>query len=384
MKKSGIVALCALTLALAFVFCSCDSFVEGLVSELENIVSSIDAEGSTEVAAEQTAAATETTASENAIPFRNRPEIKKYSLPAEEFADELEREASQIIDEAIERAVSCVIAMKDDRHSTDFSPFDIDANEKYAALDENEKQLLHKIVDGARSGKTVTVGADEFGGDLKSAFFDVSSALEYAYPDVKSYLFIDGHFSVNMNYETNVTSVWGEFFDPYFDENRSLSKGEVSMSDVAYAAALLDRVVGRIIRFMPDGLSTYDKYYYLAEVICEKNDYDDRPKNCYTAFGALIGGRSVCEGYSRAFYLLCKEAGLWCDYRSGNGHIWNMVMIDGNLYNVDVTWCDGKEAASYRWYDNFVKSDEHFADNGHSPIGGRQSTGGDVPSPYEE
>jgi hypothetical protein len=110
---------------------------------------------------------------------------------------------------------------------------------------------------------------------------------------------------------------------------------------------------------MPDGLSTYDKYYYLAEVICEKNDYDDRPKNCYTAFGALIGGRSVCEGYSRAFYLLCKEAGLWCDYRSGNGHIWNMVMIDGNLYNVDVTWCDGKEAASYRWYDNFVKSDEH-------------------------
>ena len=385
MKKSSIAALISLVLALTFVFCSCGSFVDGLMSELENIVSTIDIGGeATEGVTEQTAAATASAATENAIPFVSRPEIKRYTLPAEEFADDLEREASEVIDAAIERAVSCVLAMKDGRHSTDVTPFDPRATEKYAALDEKERSLLDKLVAGARGGRSVSVGEGEFSGDMKQAYFNISSALEYAYPDVSSYLYVDARFVMGDDYKTRVTSVWGAFFDPYKDENFTVANGDVSQNETDHAAALLERVVARVVRFMPEGLSTYDKYYYLAEVICEKNSYDDRTKNCYTAFGALISGKSVCEGYSKAFYLLCKEADLWCDYRSGNGHIWNMVKIDGGVYNVDVTWCDGEDAASYRWYGYFARSDEHFADNGHNPIGGVVSSGTDIPSPYEK
>ena len=137
---------------------------------------------------------------------------------------------------------------------------------------------------------------------------------------------------------------------------------------------------------MPEGLTAYDKYYYLAAFLSERVFYDDRPANCFTAYGALVGGRAVCEGYSTAYVLLCRRAGLWCAYRTGKpdggSHIWNMIKLESGIYNVDVTWCDGEGSPeSRRWYDYFVKSDAEF--ESHSPTSGVASTGDREPCPYE-
>ena len=183
--------------------------------------------------------------------------------------------------------------------------------------------------------------------------------------------------------------MYDHYFDPLRDENCSVAEGRAEMEDVMHSARLLERVVGRIIRFMPEGLSTYDKYYYLAAVICACDSYSNKPENCFTAFGALISGKSVCEGYSKAFYLLCREADLWCAYRfgsseNGEGHIWNMIKLDSGIYNVDVTWCDNTEnPCSYKWYSNFAISDSENYYTGHRPSSGPESTGEFEPSPYQ-
>ena len=71
--------------------------------------------------------------------------------------------------------------------------------------------------------------------------------------------------------------------------------------------------------------------------------------NGYTAYGVLLEGAGVCDGYAYAFWLLCNLAGINCIRVSGdatdeNGnseaHAWNKVQIDGLWYNVDVTWDD--------------------------------------------
>lgn len=65
----------------------------------------------------------------------------------------------------------------------------------------------------------------------------------------------------------------------------------------------------------------------------------------------------VCEGYAKAFQLLCRYAGLesiyavgWSTTSSGSGgHAWNLVKINGSWYNVDTTW-DDSNGSNYGGY----------------------------------
>lgn len=84
------------------------------------------------------------------------------------------------------------------------------------------------------------------------------------------------------------------------------------------------------------------EYERIAE---EKNDDD------YSAYGALVEGKSVCAGYSRAFCLLMRMSGYKCWIVAGTappdskgkrtGHSWNAYRINGKLYFTDCTWADG-------------------------------------------
>lgn len=76
----------------------------------------------------------------------------------------------------------------------------------------------------------------------------------------------------------------------------------------------------------------------------------------FTAYGALVEGKAVCEGYARAFQLLCRRAGLPCvtvngvDLSNNTAHMWNLVTVDGAPYHVDVTWDDQLDAALHVYF----------------------------------
>ena len=64
--------------------------------------------------------------------------------------------------------------------------------------------------------------------------------------------------------------------------------------------------------------------------------------NVYDAYGVLIRGKAVCQGYAEAYQALLKEAGILsyvCSSKTMN-HAWNVILIDGSWYHVDVTWDD--------------------------------------------
>ena len=71
-------------------------------------------------------------------------------------------------------------------------------------------------------------------------------------------------------------------------------------------------------------------------------------REIYTAKGALVNKVAVCQGYALAFKALCDEAGIQCEmvYGTGNSggqsisHAWNVVCVDGQWYQIDVTWDD--------------------------------------------
>ncbi|MBQ7288400.1 MAG: hypothetical protein IJW78_05605 [Clostridia bacterium] len=72
----------------------------------------------------------------------------------------------------------------------------------------------------------------------------------------------------------------------------------------------------------------------------EQTEYFDR----FTAYGALMDGYAVCEGYAKLFQYLCLLKDINCTQVSGyaenQGHMWNAVCLSDGWYFVDVTFDD--------------------------------------------
>ncbi len=76
----------------------------------------------------------------------------------------------------------------------------------------------------------------------------------------------------------------------------------------------------------------------------------------FNAYGALVQKKAVCEGYARAYMLLCLELDIPCatvggtETATGGPHMWNLVTLDGADYHTDVTWDDRLDTALHVYY----------------------------------
>ncbi len=62
----------------------------------------------------------------------------------------------------------------------------------------------------------------------------------------------------------------------------------------------------------------------------------------YTAYGALVNGDPVCQGYGLAYNTLLRRCGIEAKYVSSQvmDHGWSIIKLDDAWYHVDVTWDD--------------------------------------------
>ncbi|MBQ7689333.1 MAG: hypothetical protein IJT27_08975 [Clostridia bacterium] len=93
---------------------------------------------------------------------------------------------------------------------------------------------------------------------------------------------------------------------------------------------------------------TFSKELYIHDALCEKCAYASGA-NADTAYGALIQGQAVCEGYSLGAKLLFDLAGIQSFVVMGKAsapetpettHMWNVLQVDGDWYYLDCTWDD--------------------------------------------
>lgn len=99
------------------------------------------------------------------------------------------------------------------------------------------------------------------------------------------------------------------------------------------------------LRYAHDWLTGNNRYNTsVSETDTETNS---APWSAVSALDAKLS--PVCEGYSRAFKLICDALEIPCILVSGTGtnnqneaeaHMWNYVELDGAWYAVDVTWDD--------------------------------------------
>ena len=83
--------------------------------------------------------------------------------------------------------------------------------------------------------------------------------------------------------------------------------------------------------------------YLVRNCVYDRSAVNEAVSPSRTAYGALANGKAVCQGYSLAYKLLLRRAGVTAVYVGSDSmqHAWNMVQMENNAwYHVDVTWDD--------------------------------------------
>ena len=105
-----------------------------------------------------------------------------------------------------------------------------------------------------------------------------------------------------------------------------------------------------IINQIPPALDDYNKVLFVHDYIVNNTTYDtagaesDENGLYGTAYGCLVQGKAICQGYSQAFQYLMKKIGIECGICTGDSyqgrHAWNYVNLNEKYYWIDVTWDD--------------------------------------------
>lgn len=135
-----------------------------------------------------------------------------------------------------------------------------------------------------------------------------------------------------------------------------------------------NKTVDKIVDGAPKNATDYELELYVNDYLVDNCVYDKEAAESEEleghendAYGALVEKKAVCEGYSRAFQLLCNRLGIDCINISGtaNGtaHAWNNVKLDGEWYEVDVTWNDTDGDIEFPVYYYFNLPHDKFSES---------------------
>ncbi|WP_062518108.1 DUF2510 domain-containing protein [Demequina gelatinilytica] len=125
------------------------------------------------------------------------------------------------------------------------------------------------------------------------------------------------------------------------------SGANAATSDADKVAAIHDHLAS---------VATYDMAAFEAMHVTDTSPVIERSQEAY---GILVDGTAVCNGYAQAFLAMAWAAGLEAVEvtgsdsagATGGDHAWNKVLVDGRWLLVDVTWDDsGDPPRPYRDY----------------------------------
>lgn len=184
--------------------------------------------------------------------------------------------------------------------------------------------------------------------------------------DYPGLFYINGAFKYNYSTETQlVTKVKLTAIENYHEKSKQLQdKATEILTNVSESWTELDKAL-----YLHDYIATHVGY--------AKQDYQNAVNNMaanggkvvlttpnvYDAYGALVNGVTVCQGYSEAYKLLLDRLGIPCEIVDSDtmNHAWNQIQINGNWYHVDITWDDPTWNLQGRvLHTHFLASDEEL------------------------
>ncbi len=212
------------------------------------------------------------------------------------------------------------------------------------------------------------------------------------------------------NYDDSFSSLLNEEYNRFLDSNPEIisfrtykiystdyifrTEYEIKFETVATEEDIkrMNEEADRIVSLVDKNLSDYEKAIFLHDYIIKNCVYDNALADKMvaksesltdeewietTAYGCLIGRKTVCSGYAKTYMILLNKLGIECSYVTGfhedSGHAWNCVKLDGDYYNIDVTWDDpddeeNPDKVKYTYFGFTDKDNDRMEARGFSEI----------------
>lgn len=116
---------------------------------------------------------------------------------------------------------------------------------------------------------------------------------------------------------------------------------EEQKSQIRQKQTALEQVISGVLAQVDPAWSDLEKALFLHDYLATHAQYDEtlQFRDAYTI---LVEGTGVCQAYTLAYRLLLNRVNITSGTVTSTSlnHIWNILLIDGNWYHVDVTWDD--------------------------------------------
>ncbi|MGL5755742.1 MAG: S-layer homology domain-containing protein [Paraclostridium sp.] len=91
-----------------------------------------------------------------------------------------------------------------------------------------------------------------------------------------------------------------------------------------------------------NSMSEIEKVIAIHDYLVLNTEYVIANDYAFDVYGILVKGRGVCQGYTMSMKLLLNKIGIDSSYLASPtmNHIWNIINIDGENYQLDATWDD--------------------------------------------
>ena len=205
-------------------------------------------------------------------------------------------------------------------------------------LTTNQKYLYDAFVQGCANAQE-SIFIDTSSNKVNTD--DIETAFMIFYSDYPEYFWITGGW--NAAIKNNFVTIYPEYSMTGSALNSAKSKFNAKVSE------LTSGVSG----------SDYDKAKNLHDKVVNLVKYVTTP-NDQNAYGALVEGKAICNGYARAYQHLMNQIGIPTWYIRGTsvnpvtgetiGHAWNIAKLNGSWYYTDVTWDDQDTETFYEFF----------------------------------
>ena len=213
------------------------------------------------------------------------------------------------------------------------SLFDGGSDEATIEISENEKNLVNYIIDNIKNLET-DIDISEFNIDITRLNYLFQNCINKCIQDDHPELFYVRY--ANLDTENSSTSSLKYTYD-------------CTQDDVDAAFELIDSEVQNITSLINDNMSDYEKVLLVHDYIVNNYEYDtrlfsetERGQENRWLDEMVKEKRGVCQGYTHLFKYVMDKIGIECQSVSATElqHIWNKVKINGEWYNIDLTFDD--------------------------------------------
>lgn len=106
--------------------------------------------------------------------------------------------------------------------------------------------------------------------------------------------------------------------------------------------AAIDTSVEQLLGGISSEDSDYQKARFVFDTLVRTVEYNPQVENSQNIISVFLQGETVCQGYACAVQYLFELLDMPCVVVTGTAggaaHAWNLVMLDGDYYYMDVTW----------------------------------------------